>query len=772
MRIPLDYYRILSVPVKATSEQLEQAYSDRLQQQPRHEYSERALEARRKLIVSAYQVLSDIEQRANYDARFLVNMQPIEASESSDDNDTKTPATDVTQDVGGVSLANSTIEIPSAQLLGALLILHELGEYETVLKIGIEYFNYKLEETQTAAATIDSTRQDLILAIALAYLELGREQWQRHEYENAAVSGEMGIDLLDRQSLFPELREELELDLHKLRPYQVLELISQNPTESPERTKGFQLLRSMLIQRQGIEGNSDPSGLNFERFLGFIQQLRTFLTSAEQQQLFDNESQQDSAIANYLAVYALFGRGFSLKQPELIIRAQRKLDSLSEKQDVSWEQTVAALLLGHTEKAINKLQHAPDTSKLEMVRQYGANNSDLLPGLCFYSEQWLLKEVVTQFEDLSGTRVTLKEYFADRQVQACLDELAPPKIDAVSTSDRKAVQHSLHQDRTKIKVRGFWHKCLNLFSSEAASAKVKNTAKVPRAERELVRIANSGNLSQNVSSSATTTGGDRSSHSAHKQRVYRTTIVPSSNLHQHQQHIRTSPSLPLQPKAKTRAVPSEVIEKAQKAKRKRLSKRKRGKATLLQGWLFIFGLILGVGSLGYIATKLFLFPSPQNVNRAQLAIAISQPAVEIPPKETKPVVARSITFTETARETIQSWLDSKSAAFGKEYQIEQLNSILTEPLLTTWRDRALAYQRGQFYREYEHQLKVRSAKIDPQNPNKATIEAEVKEAAQHYQSGQLDEAQSYDDNLLVRYQLVRQEDKWLLQATEVLKTLE
>ena len=56
MRIPLDYYRILSVPVKATAEQLEQAYSDRLLQQPRREYSETAIEARQQLIEYSYQV--------------------------------------------------------------------------------------------------------------------------------------------------------------------------------------------------------------------------------------------------------------------------------------------------------------------------------------------------------------------------------------------------------------------------------------------------------------------------------------------------------------------------------------------------------------------------------------------------------------------------------------------------------------------------------------------------------------------------------------------
>jgi hypothetical protein len=154
---------------------------------------------------------------------------------------------------------------------------------------------------------------------------------------------------------------------------------------------------------------------------------------------------------------------------------------------------------------------------------------------------------------------------------------------------------------------------------------------------------------------------------------------------------------------------------------------------------------------------------------------LNQASVEIPPKtKTKPLTAEpkpQLTLTQQSQETIEGWLNSKAAAFGKEHQIEQLNSILAEPLLTTWRASAKIYQAENSYREYQHAIVMRSAKVDPNDQNKATVEAEVKETAKHYQSGQLDNAQSYDDNLLVRYQLIRQGEKWLIQQAEVLKTL-
>ncbi len=45
MLIPLDYYRILGVPIQATEEQITQAYHDREWQKPRREYSEMAIAA-------------------------------------------------------------------------------------------------------------------------------------------------------------------------------------------------------------------------------------------------------------------------------------------------------------------------------------------------------------------------------------------------------------------------------------------------------------------------------------------------------------------------------------------------------------------------------------------------------------------------------------------------------------------------------------------------------------------------------------------------------
>ena len=784
MRIPLDYYRILSVPVKATSEQLERAYSDRLMQQPRREYSESAIKARKELIKYSYQVLSDAEQRASYDAQFLINMQPVTASQPMEEGESADSESVEETEITAVSLAKPTIEISSGQLVGALLILHELGEYETVLELGIDYYNYReqeQEDLETEEVFLDTTQEDLILSLSLAYLEFGREQWHRQEYEKAATSGQMGIELLQQKSLFPHIQEELERDLYRLRPYRVLELISQNPTQSVARTAGFTLLQSMLLQREGIEGKGeDRSGLNFDQFLCFIQQLRTYLTSAEQQQLFDNESQSNSAIANYLSVYALLGRGFSLKQPELVLRAQRKLDTLGEKQDVSWEQAVSALLLGHTEKAIHKLRHASDLTILKKVEQHSLNSTDLLPGLCFYGEQWLQEDVLAQFCDLLTCQLTLKEYFADPQVQLYLEDLTPGALE-MNSSSSKAVKHKsqLQESQSKIEggIKSLWRNLFSPAKPALAQTNSSNSARIPA--KEVVTTARA-RTSYSVktrteptepSIAASIATIEREPVVASTQQVNRGSVAPGK-IYQQNLRPKKSLSLPLQPT--NRAVRASAATKVPRKSVARPGSRrkKRSRATLWKGWLFIFSLILGAGTISHAAIRLFLSPNFKTANQTQLAIAVSQPAIQLPPKKTKPVVPKpKLTFAEQSQQVIQTWLSSKSAAFGKEHKIDQLNNILAEPLLTTWRERAVSYQSENSHREYQHQITMRSATIDPNNQNKATAEAEVKEVAKHYQSGQLDDAQSYNDNLLVRYQLTRQGEKWLINNAEVLKTL-
>ncbi|MFN5892944.1 MAG: molecular chaperone DnaJ, partial [Dolichospermum sp.] len=265
---------------------------------------------------------------------------------------------------------------------------------------------------------------DIILTVSLACLELGREEWQQGNYENAAISLETGEELLAREGLFPTVRAEMTADLYKLRPYRILELLALPKEQVAKRQQGLELLQSILEDRGGIDGSgNDQSGLNIDDFLRFIQQIRHFLTVSEQHKLFELESKRPSAVATYLAVYSLIARGFAQRQPALIRQAKQMLMQLAKRQDVHLEQSLCALLMGQTEEATRVLELSQEYEALAFIREKSQDSPDLLPGLCLYTEKWLQQEVFPHFRDLGKQKAALKDYFADRQVQAYLESL-------------------------------------------------------------------------------------------------------------------------------------------------------------------------------------------------------------------------------------------------------------------------------------------------------------------------------------------------------------
>lgn len=416
MRIPLDYYRILGLPIQASADQLQQAYRDRLLQLPRREYSEKAIAARKQILEVAYAVLADPKERQRYDSNYFSTYGKPETDSDTIAADTLAPS----------------IEISDDQFIGALSILQELGEYELVLTLSNPYLH-----PDPAAA--QNTDPDIVLTVALACLELGREQWQQGQYEKAAYSLEQGHNLLLNTQLFTGLSSEIQADLYKLRPYRILELLSQPENNLVERRQGLRLLQEMLEQRGGIDGTGeDGSGLALDDFLRFIQQLRSYLTSREQQDLFEAESQRPSAVADYLAVYAAIARGFAERMPVFIRKAKLHLMRLGKRQDVHLEQAVCSLLLGQTAEASRALELSQEYETLALIQENSQGAPDLLPGLCFYSERWLQDEVFVQFRDLADEQVSLKDYFANEQVQTYLEAL-PTETEATNEWDAVAV---------------------------------------------------------------------------------------------------------------------------------------------------------------------------------------------------------------------------------------------------------------------------------------------------------------------------------------------
>ena len=773
MHIPLDYYRVLGLPIQATAEQLSHAHRDRTLQLPRREFSEWAIAARRQLIDEAYEVLSDPTQRQTYDASFLAkpyDMSLDASSTSSDrmgefvvgDGESGTLEGEASPgaEQGGTALASPPIpriEIHDKQFIGALLLLYELGEYELVLKLGRPYLSSG-EKTLANGQFGDPhiVGADIVLAIALSCLELGREQWQQGQYEAAAESLETGQELLLREGLFANVRGEVQSDLYKLRPYRILELLALPEERAVERYQGLRLLQDILQDRGGIDGKgNDQSGLGTDDFLRFIQQLRSYLTVAEQQQIFEAEANRPSAVGTYLAVYALIAGGFAHRQPALIQNAKQFLGRLESRQDVNLEKSVCTLLLGQTENANRWVQRSQEKEILAYIRKHSDGSPDLLPGLCLYAEQWLRAEVFPQFRDLNQEDASLKGYFADQSVQSYLENLPteaeePAAVangvsrSSVTTARLNGQESSTYQRRQSRRYeqgesqdRAYGQHARN---QAAVGSMVGATAArdgsygggqpttLHPAER-VSQLSPEGTLSHPSGQDAGNNGGDYSLQSPQLANVPQgTTITP----------------------------------------------RMRGSSgPRLDRLLLLAGLgILGVLIMWVVASRIYGWLSrvtrPPLLRGEQLEIQLNQPPIPIPEPTIQGNVSNLVDgelTSEGGESVIRTWLEAKKAAMGPDHDVALLEDILLGEPLARWQGQAVTAQQNDFYLTYDYpNLTVDEVAWSDESPDEATIAVTVTEVGEFYKSGQLDLSQSYDSSISVVYGVVRDEDRWKIQS--------
>ncbi|HEY9800233.1 MAG TPA: IMS domain-containing protein [Leptolyngbyaceae cyanobacterium] len=761
MRIPLDYYRILGLPLAASGEQLRQAYSDRIVQLPRREYSQAAIASRKQLIEEAYVVLSDPKERSSYDQLYL--------SHAYDPDNTATTKVAVenrgANSNGHFDVQSLSVEISSEELVGALLILQELGEYELVLKLGRNYLgnqNGKVaprngHHRSSDELPEDSERPDIILTVALACLELGREQWQQGHYENAAMSLETGQEMLFKEGIFSSVQAEIQADLYKLRPYRILELLALPQEQSIERRQGLDLLQSILDDRGGIDGTgNDQSGLNIDDFLRFIQQIRHYLTVAEQHKLFDAESKRPSAVATYLAVYASVARGFTQRQPALIRHAKQMLMRLSKRQDVHLEQSLCALLLGQTEEATRVLELSQEYEALALIREKSKDSPDLLPGLCLYAEQWLQNEVFPHFRDLSRQQASLKDYFANPQVQAYLEALPN---DAETTNEWSVInRQSFGQPNSPGRTPANRPPTTPPRQTPPPNYPSAATRQSPQNRTPDPKLPENP-YNRRPESTPYTAGREDIP-------PYPPEIPVAQASRPPQQRANGSNQSPPRPttKRKRRKKPKEVVNPGGSVHQRRPSARNINRQARLLliavaslGAIFVFWLIVST-TFGWLRNV--FFPAP-TLKGEQLSIQINQPPVEIPDKDAELKTVDGQLNEETAQQIIEQWLATKASALGPKHEIEDLNDILTGSALSQWRLIALQLKADNSHREYGHSVKINSVSTSDTDPNRATVAATVRELTKFYENGQ--RTKSSEENLRVRYELVRQDNVWRIQ---------
>ena len=726
MRVPLDYYQILMLSIHADSEGVERAYHSRQLQELWPGYSAETITSRQRLMEQAHHVLSDPYARHEYDSQLTV--------------------------------ADPVLEVAPQDLAAALAIQCENGEYQEALA------GAQLALRQTHPAP------DLLLTQAIARLHLGREEWANGDYEAAASMLQQALAELVNHRVFPEVQAEVISDLSKLRPYRILKLLSHPNISAPERQEGFSLLRSMLDDRAGIEGTGqDGSELSTEDFLRFVQKARSQMTISEQQDFFEAEAKRPSVVATYLAVYALIARGYVENRPALIRRARGYLVRLTQRHDVNLEQSICALFLGQPEEATRLLECSQDSETIASIRKEasitGGGETDLLLGLCRYIETWLQQEVFPEYRDLDTSNASLRNYFDNPQVQQYLDEMpasssdtewfarqiehvALPNALAVPTSDRVATSPhpAIGQKLTSAGSLGETSELssIPLRSRVPQCSPATNNSDVPappplpyRAYPPSNPSLDNGNGASNLPGSNPYPPENRSLSSSSA-----ASMAPDRNL-----------------------APSSGYEYGDFPN----PDRRHYGDDRLSIWLWRLGalvvvillLVFGIRALSGLFRRAPEEPEAQEQVEPETLPADIPEAVVLP----EPAIDISVLTPELAKTTIESWQTSKQSALGATRDIESLNGILVEPMLSQWRGRAEALRQANAHYEYT----LRGVEVEDvtqeDGAEKGSVIVSISEGAKYFVNGALQGAPaSYDSTYRVRYNLVLTGDSWAVES--------
>ena len=174
--------------------------------------------------------------------------------------------------------------------------------------------------------------------------------------------------------------------------------------------------------------------------------------------------------------------------------------------------------------------------------------------------------------------------------------------------------------------------------------------------------------------------------------------------------------------------------------------------------------IFAVGVVGFLLLRSVKFLTSKSSDD-HLLVQLDQPVIPIPSQAAANPLSGEMNQA-TAQRVLEFWLDAKKDAMGQSHTVEKLAQVLAEPRLTEWRKNAEDAKRENWYKQYEHTVKVDTVEVSPTNPSQATANATIAETTKYYEGDQL--ADTKTDNLQIRYSLVLQDNQWRIKDWQVL----
>jgi ARC6-like, IMS domain len=447
-----------------------------------------------------------------------------------------------------------------------------------------------------------------------------------------------------------------------------------------------------------------------------------------------------------LSVYALMAKGFARQEPALIRRAKAMLARLGSRQDVYLEQSICSLLLGQPDAAAKALERSQEYEPLAFIRDHSQDATDLLPGLCLYTERWMQEEVFPHFRDLTQHTASLKDYFANPQVQEYLEELPLETEVPVMAGNWEG---SIDRDANRVASGTNWasqpvtsHNGATPMSEHDGAAESSENGAIAPGRAEAIGALGAAGLGAaalggTVAASWKTDGNDPEINPSAARKGRRRRVI---------QPIDAPQDAP---------VAGNVAVAARPPKLSAAEEREADKPA----WLIpLLGLFL-LGLLGYGLSQ-FLKQRPAVISANPNPVPAATPLAQPPGTgiATPQTGVRGDMNDATAKQLLQFWFDAKKAALGPGHDTTKLTEILTEPRLSKWRNDAIAAKEENLTIAYDHTMEVKSVAVSPSSPDTATVTAAVREQRTYTKGGTpLDES---TDDLVLNYSLVRQAGQW------------
>ncbi|XP_010907356.1 protein ACCUMULATION AND REPLICATION OF CHLOROPLASTS 6, chloroplastic isoform X2 [Elaeis guineensis] len=387
--LPLDFYKVLGAESHFLGDGIRRAFEARVSKPPQYGFSTETLIARRQILQAACDTLSNPTSRGDYNLGL-------------DDDPNSTPTT----------------HVPWDKIPGALCLLQEAGETEVVLRVGTSLLLERLSK---------SFKQDVVLAMALAYVDLSRDAMALRppDFIGCCEVLERALKLLQEEgasNLASDLQAQIDETLEEITPCCVLELLALplDGKHQIQREEGLHGVRNILwtVGRGGAAVIG--GGFTREDFMN-----ESFLRMTAAEQAFVGKEPQLVKKADDLFLQLQQTKAALLRSvSEYTTKADHEID-------FALERGLCSLLLGDLDACRMWLGIDSETSPYRnpAIVEFIADNSsidkdnDLLPGLCKMLEAWLMEVVFPRFRNTQDIQFKLGDYYDDSTVLRYLERM-------------------------------------------------------------------------------------------------------------------------------------------------------------------------------------------------------------------------------------------------------------------------------------------------------------------------------------------------------------